>query len=971
MSELYLAELTAWVPGAGAAPFLHWVTVGDAGWSLDFTPVRSPAKSVVAGIPLDGVTDDSAVNNEGFYRTVSFTGNADKIVSCLVKRDTAIATQRFSVADVTAAVRRLHITIDFTAAVPVCTIAEGAGIILGVIPEGTGYRIIGKAVGVVAANTNWIQCYPTNSGAGLGTYDIGDIQAWNSDVYVGPTILRYATGQGLVTQPTETPANTYYDPRIWQPADVKRDLFDSGTLQGRGRMAFGDLVLLNPDGALDPLLTYGFSGREVIIRRGDSASAYPGGFQTVLVGTMEQPEVQGQRMVIKIRDAQLRTDQPLQATKYLGDNALPAGLEGVEDLKGKPKPVCLGSVKNVPAVCVNTAKLIYQVHAGTIEPYPVVYDSGITLGAGRYWALQTDPFGTANIYAVTFGNSLYVAAGAAGALATSPTGTTWTSRTSQFGANDIAGLAYGAGVYVAVGGAGTLASSPDGTTWTLRTSTFGAALINGVAYDAGIGLFIAVGVAGAIASSPDGTTWTARTSGFGSDDVHAVASGLRRFVIVGGAGKIASSPDGITWTLRTATFAAAAFNAVAFSPTVGLFVAGGADAGGGSGLSATSQDGITWLQSDSIFSGQIILGLTFGAEYLAVGGGGYLATSADGLRWIVQAATTVFGASAIQAAVYNGAGQYVAVSQGGKIGLTLSLQYNNTTDLLDDTLAPMAGTVISCLSAGYFRLGSPPVGQVTADVTQGAAAGDRTAAQLFKAALVRGELPDLLNTGDLTTLDAANNDVCGYWTDQEVTVAEVLDLIAGSVGASWGADLLGIYRIRQLLAPTSGSVLTITANDLKAPLARVPVRDETKGLPVWRTILRYGRNYTVQTGTALAGGVSDAQRALLGKELYEVTAETAEVRSAHRLAPQSTREVLIQSSADAVAEATRLQTLHGVLRHRYEVVLALTDETDALDLNDVVTLQHARYGLSAGVLMRIIGTAPNAAQRSLTLTLWG
>jgi hypothetical protein len=39
-------------------------------------------------------------------------------------------------------------------------------------------------------------------------------------------------------------------------------------------------------------------------------------------------------------------------------------------------------------------------------------------------------------------------------------------------------------------------------------------------------------------------------------------------------------------------------------------------------------------------------------------------------------------------------------------------------------------------------------------------------------------------------------------------------------------------------------------------------------------------------------------------------------------------------------------------------------------LGAVGTLQHPRFGLSAGVLVRVIGIEPNAAARQLTLTLW-
>ena len=60
---------------------------------------------------------------------------------------------------------------------------------------------------------------------------------------------------------------------------------------------------------------------------------------------------------------------------YLGTG----GTEGGDDLKGKPKPLCFGQVFNVPAVPVDTANLIYQVHDGIINSVTAAYDRGVAL----------------------------------------------------------------------------------------------------------------------------------------------------------------------------------------------------------------------------------------------------------------------------------------------------------------------------------------------------------------------------------------------------------------------------------------------------------------------------------------------------------------------------------------------------------------------------------------------------------------
>jgi hypothetical protein len=73
-------------------------------------------------------------------------------------------------------------------------------------------------------------------------------------------------------------------------------------------------------------------------------------------------------------------------------------------------------------------------------------------------------------------------------------GTTWTWRSGQ-----LFSITYGNGLFVAAWRGGTLLTSPDGVTWTLRT-TGTASVIEGVAY--GNSLFMAVGRTGTILTSP-------------------------------------------------------------------------------------------------------------------------------------------------------------------------------------------------------------------------------------------------------------------------------------------------------------------------------------------------------------------------------------------------------------------------------------------------------------------------------------
>lgn len=196
-----------------------------------------------------------------------------------------------------------------------------------------------------------------------------------------------------MTGASDTPPHAYYDGRIQQPANVQRACFQGGATYGRSAIGYGDLVLVNNDGALDGLLDYSFAGRPITIRLGTVRPNSRGvpSWVTVVSGVMEQAECSWQRVTIRVRDRQQDLAKPLQQNRYGGTNVLPAGLDGVEsDLAGRPKPLVFGRVFNVQPPMVNSARLIYQLHDGLLAAVDAVYDRGQSLPAGPPYASQAD-----------------------------------------------------------------------------------------------------------------------------------------------------------------------------------------------------------------------------------------------------------------------------------------------------------------------------------------------------------------------------------------------------------------------------------------------------------------------------------------------------------------------------------------------------------------------------------------------------
>jgi hypothetical protein len=142
----------------------------------------------------------------------------------------------------------------------------------------------------------------------------------------------------------------------------------------------GEIRLANADGRYDGWLNFGFDGRAVTVRQGEAGAAYPDGFSATFSGTIETLTVSRTEVVVRLRDRQLVFDRPALSARYAGSNAPPNGLEGAaDDLKGQPKPRLYGAALNIPAPCVNTVKLTYQVSDGALASVERVYDRGQAL----------------------------------------------------------------------------------------------------------------------------------------------------------------------------------------------------------------------------------------------------------------------------------------------------------------------------------------------------------------------------------------------------------------------------------------------------------------------------------------------------------------------------------------------------------------------------------------------------------------
>ncbi len=203
-----------------------------------------------------------------------------------------------------------------------------------------------------------------------------------------------------------------------------------------------------------------------------------------------------------------------------------------------------------------------------------------------------------------------------------------------------------------------LMTSPDGENWTLASTGNPGKRYRTIAWSPELNLFAMTGSNGTspdVLTSPDGVTWTIRYTDGSTGWAYIIwapgANGTGLFVATpqNSNTNFITSPDGITWTQRASPAAGTYFQSVAWSPTVGIFVAMGRKAAGADNKYCTSLDGITWTQqaiSNGFYKSVIwcdALGL-----FVAAGADdnftfSYFMTSPDGINWTTYTPPVTLG----------------------------------------------------------------------------------------------------------------------------------------------------------------------------------------------------------------------------------------------------------------------------------------------------------------------------------------
>jgi hypothetical protein len=200
-------------------------------------------------------------------------------------------------------------------------------------------------------------------------FSIVDYEAAESD-----NVKVYAATEWFISRGSDTPSGTPFPAALEQMPQFERSIISATGFDGL-TTSYGNFGLINV-GAYDRYLrNFAFDGREIVFRAGDPNDPYADFFDVARLIGIGAPGVDGQMMIVGLRDKAYLFDIPTQPNKYQGTG----DLEGGTELTGKPKPLCFGRTKNIPAVPLIAAELVLQVNDGAVSAISAVYDKGYPL----------------------------------------------------------------------------------------------------------------------------------------------------------------------------------------------------------------------------------------------------------------------------------------------------------------------------------------------------------------------------------------------------------------------------------------------------------------------------------------------------------------------------------------------------------------------------------------------------------------
>lgn len=303
------------------------------------------------------------------------------------------------------------------------------------------------------------------------------------------------------------------------------------------------------------------------------------------------------------------------------------------------------------------------------------------------------------------------------------------------------------------------------------------------------------------------------------------------------------------------------------------------------------------------------------------------------------------------------------------VALTRGPDYTDVTAMM--ATQPDPGFFRCCMLAGYFRLGALPVGTVTCDAsdryfdTDTQRDVDNTAARVALRIASRpaesgeGGITDAdINWLDVDLLDRANSSAVGIWVVDSATFGSCLDAVLSSIGAWYGFDRIGMFRMQRLQVPSGGGICTFKmfGPDVDAgwgdydiiDVRFLPTNDPDRGVPAYEVKVNYGLNYTVQSKDNVGGAVSEDRKTFLGLQYRSATSTNPTLKNSYPLAMKKELNTLIIDATAAQTEANRLLSVYQGQRDFIEIDTPMVSDLIAtVDIGSEVLVVLPRFNYYA------------------------
>lgn len=303
------------------------------------------------------------------------------------------------------------------------------------------------------------------------------------------------------------------------------------------------------------------------------------------------------------------------------------------------------------------------------------------------------------------------------------------------------------------------------------------------------------------------------------------------------------------------------------------------------------------------------------------------------------------------------------------------LFYANYADLASLVAASIpSGYYGSCYNEGLIKPSSSPAGTLTADITEGSTAAQRTAAQITRRILEeRGSYTSSnYESAAFTSMDTLDSSVCGIYVTDSTSILDACVAVLDGVGGVLYVTEDDKFTVDLLRDEDDDASVETFINKHLSLIDRITSKDPGNGIPAKQTKVWYRKNYTKQTASEIAGSVSDVRRLFVeNEERSVVSSENLAVVTKHPNAPIIEFHTLLTNESNAITANTRRNTIYSQERDWFRIRVPLTETSVIRQLNDVVTIQVDRFRLNLGKKFRIMGRILYFAKPYVEYVVWG